>query len=127
MSICYNVRGNIVLEKETIKEVETKFSEIIKKYDNDCKFKIVEEHDLLSFKLYARHFIIGEIFDYLQDNIDKLYRGEIWFNCYDEDSFGDDGFPFIIYIEVNNGKVEMQSLNRKLPYDWDMHFGGEGY
>ena len=52
---------------------------------------------------------------------DSVECGNIWFSCHDEDSSDEEGFPFINFVEISNGKLYKQTLYRRLPCDWTFH------
>lgn len=121
MAVCFDGHGSIRLKKETAQEFADKFKELLGKYDGDGKF-MCNEDGLLQFKNFARHFFMSDCKQLIEDNIDKIIDGRLWFNCDDEDGSCDNPFPFAFLVEIVDGKVYEETLETRLPYDWSFHF-----
>lgn len=120
MSVFFDGHGTIRLKKEKASEFADKFKELSGKYDRDGKF-MCNEDGLLQFKNFARHFFIKDCKQLIEDNIDKIIDGRLWFKCDDEDGSCDRPFPFVFMFEIVDGKVFEESLETRLPYDWSFH------
>jgi hypothetical protein len=120
MAICFHGNGTILLKKENAKKFVDKFIELAKQYGTDDKITC-EKDVLLKFETYARHFFMSDLIEMLKENIENVECCDAWFSCDDEDSFDDEGFPFINFIEISNGKIYEQTLYRRLPCDWLYH------
>lgn len=118
MAVCYNGDGSIVLKQDFTKEFSDKFTKLAIPFDEKMSF-MCNDKGLLQFMIYARHYFVWELIELLEENVEMIDSGRLWFSCYDEDSMCDDeGFPFIIFIEIKDGKVYNQSLNKRLPEEW---------
>ena len=119
MAICYHGNGCILLKKETAKEFSDKFNEQMKKYigrsDSMCN-----DEGLLQFKNYARHYFIDDCRKLIEENIEQVDEGRLWFNCHDEDGSPERPFPQTILLEITGGKVYEETLHTRLNVDWDM-------
>lgn len=49
---------------------------------------------LLEFETYARHYFMSNLIEMLEENIEDVECGNIWFSCHDEDSSDEEGFSF---------------------------------
>lgn len=120
MAICFYGDGTILLKKENAKEFVDKFIELAKQYKTDDKITYKKDV-LLEFETYARHYFMSNLIEMLEENIEDVECGNIWFSCHDEDSSDEEGFPFINFVEISNGKLYKQTLYRRLPCDWTFH------
>lgn len=120
MSVCFHGYGSIRLEKETAQEFADKFKELLEKYNGNKKF-MCNEDGLLQFKNFARHFFMSDCKQLIEDNIDKIIDGRLWFKCDDEDGSCDRPLPFVFMVEIVDGKVFDENLETRLPYDWSFH------
>lgn len=120
MSVFFDGHGTIRLKKEKASEFADKFKELSGKYDRDGKF-MCSEDGLLQFKNFARHFFMRDCKQLIEDNIDKIIDGRLWFKCDDEDGSCDRPFPFAFMFEIVDGKVFEENLETRLPYDWSFH------
>ena len=123
MSICFTGYGSITLKKETAQDFADKFKELLSKSDENARFMCNEE-GLLQFESYARHYFIDECKALIENNIEKINEGRIWFNCDDEDGNPNAPFPFRILIEIVDGKLYEESLNTRLDMGWE-HYNAD--
>lgn len=121
MAVCFDGHGTIRLKKETAKDFADKFKELLGKYDGDGNF-MCNDDGLLQFKNFARHFFMRDCRQLIEDNIDLVEDGRMWFKCDDEDGSVDNPFPFAVMVEIVDGKVYEETLNTRLPYDWSFHY-----
>lgn len=130
MGVWYHGDGKIVLKKECADEFVKAVSQLFNDAHNNRGDEYYELVHGVFFKFsnYARHYFLWELIDIIKDNVDKIDSGQIWFNCDDEDCFNDEhGFPFIIFVEIKDGKVYEESLHRRLHSDWTLLEGNEDW
>lgn len=121
MSICFHGSGTIKLKKENKDEFAKKFLEIAKPYDSNMSF-MCNDDGLLQFINYARHFFMSDISDMLEKNVEMIDFGSLEFICYDEDGSPKNPFSHIITLEIVDGKVYEESLDTRLPCDWEHYY-----
>lgn len=122
MAICYHGDGKLLLNADKEKEFTEKFMKLAKLYDEEMMFLkfSCNENNLMEFSNYARHYFINDLIDMLNENIDCIKCGEVWFSCYDEDSFNDkEGFPFMEFYEIKDGILYEQTLYKRLTLGWE--------
>jgi hypothetical protein len=117
MAICFNVHGTIRLKKECVYDFKVKFDELLKKYDNNSQ-TMCNEEGLFQFIGYTRHHFIDDCRELIEENIGLIEDGRIWFDCYDEDGSVENPFPFVMLMEIVDGKLYEECMNTRLPYDW---------
>lgn len=118
MAVCYNGNGKI---RTTNKEFVNKFRELMKKYEGskNITYDYCDYGALIMFDNYARMKFIVECKQLIENNIDNIIDGRLWFKCGDEDGSPDNPFPCVIMFEIVNGKLYEEAINTHLPYDWD--------
>jgi len=121
MSICFNGRGNIRLKKETAKEFTDKIEGLLKKC-NEHSFKYDSDKNVFYFDNYARYTFMEDCKQIIEDNIDLIEEGKIFFVCDDEDGSVENPFPFMIMYEIVEGKFYEETLKSRLPFDWELHY-----
>lgn len=123
--ICFNSNGCIIL-KEDIQQKDKQMLQnaidmTIHKYDSDADY-MNNDTTLIQYQLYANYHFNDFIIELLEDNIHLIDTAKLEFTCYDEEiHLTEDGFPFMIYVEVVDGKLKEQRLYRKLPTAWDVY------
>lgn len=119
MAICFHGEGEILLKEDKTKEFIDKFIELSKSYDENTNFSC-NENNLFKFNNYARHYFMVDLKELLNQNIDSIKCGQIWFSCYDEDCFNDEeGFPFMHFFEMKKGVFYEQTLYKRLSFGWE--------
>lgn len=126
MAICFNGDGSIRLKKETAKEFTAKFKKLSEEYDSNSDLTC-NDNGLLQFRNYARYSFISDCKQFIEDNVDSVKNGKVWFSCHDEDGSVDKPFPFTVLLEVVDGKVYEETLHTRLPYDWDFYNDADGF
>lgn len=111
MSICMHVFGLI-----QYKEVPEKYpTDILKKYDEDVP--VLERGALFqTTEGYAHWPVIEKIKSYLEENASNIEGAHFQFSNYD-----DDDAPYLVQLEVAEGKVYEDVLERHLSCEWQFH------
>ena len=118
MAVRFNNRGKI---RTNTKEFVDKFRELMQKYEGskNITYDYCDYGALIMFDNDARVKFIDECKQLIENNIDYIIDGRIWFNCNDEDGSPDKPFPMVIMFEIVNGTLYEEVLHTYLPYDWD--------
>lgn len=66
------------------KEFGEKFKELQDKFDKSGRF-LCDNDGLIQFVNYARHYFMSDCKQLIEDNLDSIEEGRLWFNCDDED------------------------------------------
>lgn len=109
MSIDYNGKGTIVV-KET-KDFPLAAISLLKKYDPSASF-MLSRGGVFKFMFYGRHEFIEEFNHLMENHMDSIVHGQIWYTT------TEDSVPFEIFVEIAQGEITTQSLNKKLPCEW---------
>ena len=122
MSICFIGHGSVILKDEKANDFADKFKALLDSYDKEGHKFNCGENGYLTFRAYVRHGFVNECEQLIEDNIDSVEAGRLWFECHDEDGSIDSPFPFTVLIEITNGKVFEETLHTRVPYDWDIYY-----
>jgi hypothetical protein len=120
MSVCFNGHGTILVKKERIEVFSNEFNEKFKEFDKFGK-TMFNEYGLFQFKNYVRHYFIDEFKKFIEENVKYIEEGRVWFKCDEEDGSVKNPFPFIILIEIVDGKIYEETLYTRIGEDWDMY------
>lgn len=124
MGVCFKSSGIILLKNDYKDSFIKGFLDIAVPFDDNIHY-MSNDDGLFQFFNYARHYFMSEIIEYIRENIVMVDSCQIWFECDDEDDNSSDGsgFPFIVFVEVCNGKLYEECLSRRLPCEWVYHVG----
>jgi len=118
MGICFNCHGSILLKKKGSTDFADKLSTLLDEHGGGEVN--LNDNGYLRFEKFARWNLIDECKDLIEKNVDDIEMGQVWFQCNDEDGTPDNPFPFINVVEITGGKVYDETLETRLPYDWNM-------
>lgn len=122
--VCYHISGQINpsqkgMENNQLHNLITQLPFIGEEKARQCKshyFPTLQTR----LNSYANYHAIEEIGELLENNIDLVDQAQIYFNCHDEDGCETHPFPFVVFIEVANGKVYREELLTRLDFQWNI-------
>lgn len=126
MAICFHGYGSISLKKESAMKFADAFKDALEKFGNDNRY-MCNEDGLFQFENYARHYFMEDCKQLIEDNLNDIIDGRIWFRCDDAGGNSSNPFPFEIMIEIVDGKIYEEGLRTRLSSDWSDHVPDYGW